>query len=216
MSATAMTLPTSTTRCKACGRAIDGLTADLCQCITAQASFVCNHCGACLCRTTGAMKAFLRQAGGDVRERYEHERLRRRRRADRAMPAARVLVVDDDEEIREIAAFLIAGMGCRVSTADGAEQAMQIIGKESPDVVFTDALMPKTDGRALCRMIKDFNPRIKVAVMTSLYTAPRYKQEAHRLFRADAYLAKPVDVTVLREVLYRLTGGRVRRDGQPQ
>lgn len=205
-----MTVPISTICCAACSRAIDASIAALCTCITAQASFVCSHCGACLCRNAGAMKSFLRNATADVRERYDRERLRRRDRPSGSNQMARVLVVDDDEEFRDVAAFMIANMGCSVSTASGADEAMIMIEAEAPDIVFTDALMPKVDGRTLCRLIKKSNPRIKVVVMTSLYTAPRYKSEAHKLFQSDAYLAKPIEVAVVRQVLSRLTNGRVR------
>ncbi len=208
-STSTITLPVNTVCCTACGHDIDAATADLCSCINAQASFVCSHCGVCLCRSVGAMKLFLRTATTEIQERYERERVRRRSLPEHSNGVANVLVVDDDEEIRDIAAFMIANMGCRVSTARGAEEALNMIETEAPDVVFTDALMPRTDGRTLCRLIKAINPRIKVAIMTSLYTAPRYRSEAFRLFHADAYLAKPIDSAVVRKVLNQLTDGRV-------
>ena len=120
------------------------------------------------------------------------------------VPANRVLIVDDDEEIRVMAEFILHEMGYRTLTASRSNEALEIVNREKPDVVLTDALMPGGDGRELCRMIKEQHPDVKVVIMTSLYTSPRYASEAHRLFHADGYLAKPIYYDRLRTVLRRL------------
>jgi YesN/AraC family two-component response regulator len=74
-----------------------------------------------------------------------------------------------------------------------------------PDIVLTDALMPKIDGRQLCRLIKTSDASIKVVIMTALYKSSRYRTEAMNTFHADEYLAKPIDFAHLRQVLGNLS-----------
>ena len=115
-----------------------------------------------------------------------------------------VLIVDDDEEIREIAAYLVEQLGYRAITVENAATALDAVENDRPAVVITDALMPRLDGRDLCRLIKGAFIGTKVVVMSGLYTAPHYKYEALRNFKADEYLPKPIDFERLREVLARL------------
>jgi len=75
-----------------------------------------------------------------------------------------------------------------------------------PDLLLTDALMPKMDGREVCKRLKS-DPQtssIKVIIMTSAYTASRYKTEAMAAYRADGYLNKPVDFKLLNDLLGKL------------
>ena len=61
------------------------------------------------------------------------------------------------------------------------------------------------DGRDLCQKLKETHgDAIKVIVMTSLYTASRYRTEARYRFKADDYLAKPLQFSVLKAALDRL------------
>lgn len=71
-------------------------------------------------------------------------------------------------------------------------------------IVLTDALMPKIDGRQLCRLIKAVNRSIKVVIMSGLYKSTRYRIEAMKAFHADEYLAKPIDFARLQQVLGKL------------
>ena len=77
--------------------------------------------------------------------------------------------------------------------------------RSRPDIVITDALMPKVDGRQLCRLIKNIDPSIKVVVMSGLYTKSHYRVEAMHQFQADEYLAKPINFERLRNVLEHLS-----------
>jgi CheY-like chemotaxis protein len=73
------------------------------------------------------------------------------------------------------------------------------------DVVLTNALMPRMDGRELCRRLKEAHGnQIKVILMTSLYTASHYRREARSVFKVDEYLAKPLRYDDLRDALQRV------------
>jgi two-component system phosphate regulon response regulator PhoB len=120
-----------------------------------------------------------------------------------ATKAPLVLLVDDDEEIRAIGSHVIPRLGFRCATATNGPEALAMMAEEEPVIVITDALMPKMDGRELCRFVKR-SSSAKVVIMTSLYTAAHYKYEAFKRFGADEYLAKPIDFAALQATLQRL------------
>jgi len=116
-----------------------------------------------------------------------------------------VLVVEDEPSIQELIAIGLERNGHQVQRAANAEEALSIVEHSRPDIVLTDALMPKIDGRQLCRLIKGIDASIQVIVMSSLYTSSRYRVEALRTFHADEYLAKPINFDKLRRVLEKVS-----------
>lgn len=109
-----------------------------------------------------------------------------------------VLFADDDPTGRAIAARVISALGYGVAVAEDGQQALEIARSYKPDLIITDAFMPRLDGREMGRTIKRELPATKVVVITSVYKDPRYKHEALRDFQVDAYLHKPVNPTELR------------------
>jgi len=96
-------------------------------------------------------------------------------------------------------------MGYDVTTVSGAEEALRLADETVFDVVLTDALMPKIDGRELSRSLKSVHgSRIKVVLMTALYTARYLQAEARNVFKVDEYLAKPLRYEALRDALHRV------------
>jgi CheY-like chemotaxis protein len=65
-----------------------------------------------------------------------------------------ILIVDDDSNIRRVLSFLLERTGCKVYTAidgvDGLERAREL----HPDLIVTDAMMPRKDGFELCRELR--------------------------------------------------------------
>ena len=119
-----------------------------------------------------------------------------------------MLVIDDQRICRVTAARTLESFGLRVLEAADGVEGLRLAREHRPKMVLTDALMPKLDGRELCRLVKQ-DPLLagtQVAVMTSLYTSPSQRNEGMQVFRADAWLAKPVDAAKLREVVTRLVG----------
>jgi len=192
--------------CGGCHRPYDALAASWCRCVSKEVAVMCTRCQSCVHKEgKGAERDFWFHAPDALLRLRASEKQRRRKPA--VVPprsSARVLIVDDDEEIRLIARFVLQQMGYDTISANSSAMALDILSKELPDVVLTDALMPGGDGRELCKTIKARYPDVKVVVMTSLYTASRYVSEAFRVFGADDYLAKPIDFDRLQTVLMRL------------
>jgi CheY-like chemotaxis protein len=66
-----------------------------------------------------------------------------------------VLVIDDEAHIRRVIELKFRNQGYRVSTALDGEEGLELIKAQEPDVVITDIMMPKLDGKALCERIND-------------------------------------------------------------
>lgn len=91
----------------------------------------------------------------------------------------RILVVEDDELVREFAVRLIRSLGYPVASAADGMEAMRVI-EESPtiDLLFTDIVMPGVDGIILADMVKQRRPVLKILYTTGYRDIARAKSEA--------------------------------------
>ena len=79
---------------------------------------------------------------------------------------ARVLVIDDDEEIRTIVEHMLGGAGHQVEVAlDGAE-GLRLFGKSPPDLVLTDINMPGLDGHDVIEAIQVLHPEVPIIAIS--------------------------------------------------
>ncbi len=192
--------------CLACGVTSDVSESPLCDCLSKERTPVCPSCSVCLCKlSTPQRLAFWVNAPASMHAKRTNRVALQIAPAPVPSKAPLVMLVDDDDVIRVIGARAISRLGFRCVTASNGPEALALLAVEEPAVVITDALMPKMDGRDLCRFIKK-SSAAKVVIMTSLYTAPHYKYEALKVFGADEYLAKPIDLAALEATLKRQTG----------
>lgn len=115
-----------------------------------------------------------------------------------------VLVVDDDEDIRDVLSVLLETEGFHVDTArDGLEALEQLKSGPPPAVVLLDMMMPRMDGESLVREMKR-DPTVAAVpiVIMSGHSAVREKAES---LAADDCLVKPVEVDELLRVVRRFT-----------
>lgn len=116
----------------------------------------------------------------------------------------RVLVVDDNEGIREVAKEILQDVDCEVLTAENGEQAIEIMTETPADVVLLDINMPVTDGWETLRVIKDeYNgwPESQV-IMLSVKQEPENPLKAWSI-GAHYYLPKPFSMANLLELVER-------------
>jgi CheY-like chemotaxis protein len=85
------------------------------------------------------------------------------------MPAIspNVLIVEDDDAIRDALAEVVARAGYRVSTARHGGEALEMVDREPPALVLLDLMMPVVDGWTFLRTLEETNVRIPVVVMTA-------------------------------------------------
>jgi two-component system, NtrC family, response regulator PilR len=80
---------------------------------------------------------------------------------------ARILVVDDDQDMREFMEIMLTKEGYDVTTAEDPAKAINLCRKLAFDLVITDLRMPKIDGIEFLKIIKDQNPEIMVILITA-------------------------------------------------
>ena len=66
-----------------------------------------------------------------------------------------VLVIDDEAHIRRVIELKFKNQGYRVITATNGEEGLELIKAQEPDVVITDIMMPKLDGKTLCEKVNE-------------------------------------------------------------
>jgi CheY-like chemotaxis protein len=196
--------------CSSCSHRFDALKADWCSCLATERTLVCPSCLKCFCASP---RPWRQQFWSDApKEMWDAKLKVHKHLPPRINPppnqAGRplLLVVDDEPVIREAAARVAEREGFHVIVAEDGPEGIVTAKEYRPDVVLTDALMPRMDGREMCRRLKD-DPRTghaKIVVMTSLYKGQRYKSEALAEFGADAYLHKPLEAETLAKTLREL------------
>jgi two-component system nitrogen regulation response regulator GlnG len=116
---------------------------------------------------------------------------------------ARVLVVDDEEEIRKILTHILEKEGIKVITAPDGDQAIQKICFDTPDAVLLDIRMPGLNGLEVLKKIKEIDDDLPVVLVTA-YADIHQAVEAMKQGASD-YLSKPFDnnevVLITRRVL---------------
>jgi DNA-binding response OmpR family regulator len=122
------------------------------------------------------------------------------------MMSAKILVVDDDPEIREAISLILEANGYTLVTAQDGAEGLSKLKEEKPDLMILDLLMPKLDGFGVCKELKD--PRwakyahIPIIILSSVRkdaSHRRYELETGVQLDVDDYVEKPIEHTVLLE-----------------
>ena len=113
----------------------------------------------------------------------------------------RVLIVDDDENIRVILSNLVRKEGFEVLVAEQGEKALKMMLSDSPDLLITDIRMPGMDGMEVLRQAKDLDRELPVVLITGHADV----QGAVKAFKAGAhdYIVKPFDNNDVLRVIHR-------------
>ena len=121
----------------------------------------------------------------------------------------RLLIVDDDKQIRELLSFDIQQSGYIVDTAQDGEEGLKKALENKYDLILLDVMMPKMDGFTVCKNIRMTNPNIPILMLTAKGTIED-KTEGFDC-GADDYLIKPFEI---QEVLLRIRALLRRGEGQ--
>ena len=129
-----------------------------------------------------------------------------------ALTGVRILVVDDDEDIRDVTASLLSACGAEVDSVDCSESARECLHVRRYDVLVSDISMPGEDGFALMRWLRasgGINAAIRAAAVTAR-VSERDLAEA-RASGFDTFVAKPFAVETLFAEVRALTSSRHRQ-----
>jgi CheY-like chemotaxis protein len=102
-----------------------------------------------------------------------------------AVVSARVLVVDDDPEVREFVAYALKACGHSVLTASGGSEALALMEQLSPDLLITDYAMAEMTGAELAKAVRERNPAQRIIYISGFADAPALEKSA-----ADAPLLR--------------------------
>ncbi len=116
----------------------------------------------------------------------------------------KILIVDDDPDILVAIGAVLEARNYEIVTARDGEEGLAKLKKEKPDLMVLDLLMPRKDGFAVCKELKD--PRwskysdMPILILTSVreeVSRRRYELETGLSLDVDDYVEKPIDPFVL-------------------
>ncbi len=117
----------------------------------------------------------------------------------------RIVVVDDDEDARDLVERIFSRNGFECRSASGAAEALLVLATYVPDVIISDLAMPEEDGYELMRKIRALpNGCAKVPAIALTAMDGFHHRQAVFDSGFDAYLVKPAHPTTLIEVVTRL------------
>jgi CheY-like chemotaxis protein len=110
-----------------------------------------------------------------------------------------VLVVDDDDDMRDLLVEVLAVCGARVTGVSSASEALEVVIRDQPAILLSDIGMPGEDGYSLIRRIRALpdarNRRMPAAAITAFHRP----KDRLRAFCSgfQMYLVKPLDVSAI-------------------
>jgi DNA-binding NtrC family response regulator len=133
--------------------------------------------------------------------------------------AGKILLVDDDPQVRISLSEALEDFGFGVSVADSAENALSSISALRPQVVLSDIRMPGMDGIELLKLLRERDPEVDVVLMTAFDDMPTVVSAMRE--GAFDFLVKPVNLDELEEVLKKAladqrTRERARQEAEEQ
>ncbi|MCH6568424.1 MAG: response regulator [Nitrospinae bacterium] len=112
----------------------------------------------------------------------------------------RILVIDDEENIRLLYKEELADEGYEVSVAASAEEALVKIEAERPDLITLDIRMPGVDGIEFLRLLRERDRDLPVIIVTAY---GEYKQD-FSVWASDAYVVKSADLDELKAMVRKV------------
>ena len=115
------------------------------------------------------------------------------------MALSRILVVDDEESIREFFQIMLKREGYEVLTASNGREGFEVFKKNPVDVIISDIQMPEMSGMDLLQKVKEADPEM-VMIMVTAFGSTDTAVEAMKLGAYD-YLQKPFKIDEVKIIL---------------
>ncbi|MBN8724337.1 MAG: response regulator [Acidobacteria bacterium] len=117
-----------------------------------------------------------------------------------SMPCAKILIVDDEDSVREVLADILDIFGHTIVSCASAQEGLNTLETTNFDIIFTDLAMPDMDGWALAEKVRQKFQQIKIVLMTG-YGADTNPENQNKV---DAIVSKPFEIEQLRVTLVNL------------
>ncbi len=115
---------------------------------------------------------------------------------------ARILLIDDDDDVRTVVGMVLARCGHTVIEARDGQEGLDLFPTAVADLVITDVMMPRKDGFEVLRALGKREPPVKVIVMSGGgRIAAENPLDTARQLGAAQVLAKPVSVKALMDAI---------------
>lgn len=128
-------------------------------------------------------------------------------------PQPKILVVDDEEPVRELLRDLLESEGCRVYLAPGGREALSIFAVQEFDGIFTDVGMPGMSGWELAHAIRQSNATVPIAVITGWGSAVGSDEQKEA--RVDWVVTKPFRAERISELAQDIRKKRKVAENRP-
>jgi len=124
----------------------------------------------------------------------------------------RALVVDDEQDSRELIAMILTVAGATVQTASSADEALEHLDISWPDVLLADIGMPGTDGYGLIREIRDRQAQGYPRLSAAAVTAYAGNLDRERVLQAgfDHHISKPIDPSTIVQTVVSMRQAHTR------
>lgn len=119
-----------------------------------------------------------------------------------------VLVIEDDPDQRRLFERMLVASGWRVVTASDGDSGIEAARVHHPEAIVLDVMMPRLNGFQTCRQLKSDTALAAIPVIMCTSKDQPADQYWATEVGADAFLAKPVDINRLVQMLERLTEPR--------
>jgi EAL domain-containing protein (putative c-di-GMP-specific phosphodiesterase class I) len=130
-----------------------------------------------------------------------------RESAEKAVVRGKVLLAEDDEQVRRSLARSLVATGYEVVTAEDGQRALALLGDNTFDVIVSDIAMPELDGIQLLRAIRERDTDVPVVLVTGVPDVATAMQAVK--LGALVYLPKPIDLDEIKRLIARAV--RLRR-----
>jgi DNA-binding response OmpR family regulator len=107
------------------------------------------------------------------------------------MEKKKILIADDNENIRDALTYLLEDEGYSLSMAKDGSDALKKTREFLPDILFLDIMMPEMNGYEVCRVIKNDPQLKKIYVIMLTAKGQVAEQERGKEVGADEYIVKP-------------------------
>lgn len=115
---------------------------------------------------------------------------------------ANILIVDDEQPVRDILTLILEDDGHRLRVAIHGRHALELIDQERPDLVIADVMMPVMDGGQLCRLLKARADTYEIPIILMSSAGARVVDGAG----ADAFIEKPFMLEDVEALVHRCLG----------
>jgi two-component system alkaline phosphatase synthesis response regulator PhoP len=133
-----------------------------------------------------------------------------RKRKSSSMAKEVILIVDDEEDIRELVALNLRREGYQILTCDTGERALELVRSKKPDLVVLDLMLPGVDGLEVCRRLKADPDSRRIPVVMLTAKGEETDIVAGLELGADDYVTKPFSGKVLVARVRRLLRRQVK------